>query len=229
MKPSKTILVVEDEGFLREAIAYDLTLQGYEVMEATNGRTALEAIATQRPDLVVSDIRMPEMSGIELLKELRRRDPFLPVVIFLTGYADLSREEALALGADAVFTKPFDRRELFKTIERMLVAPEIRWSQILKEPEPKHSVRGTIRPEQLGRCGFYLQTSDPALLSGELVNFEVWIEGVLIRGVGEVCWTRTDGLQAIEFIHMEPDSLKWISKRIRESAPSAAIPLPKAA
>ncbi len=229
MKPSKTILVVEDEGFLREAIAYDLTLQGYEVLEATNGRTALEIIDRQLPDLVVSDIRMPEMSGIELLKELRRRDPFLPVVIFLTGYADLSREEALALGADAVFTKPFDRRELFKTIERMLVAPEIRWSQPLAETKPMHSVRGTIQAEQLGRCGFHLQTFEPAQPSGELVNFEVWIEKTLIRGVGVVRWTRTDGLQAIEFIYLEPDSLKWISKKIRESAPSAAIPLPRAA
>ena len=229
MKPSKTILVVEDEGFLREAIAYDLNLQGYQVMEATNGRTALESIDRQRPDLVVSDIRMPEMSGIELLKELRKRDPFLPVVIFLTGYADLSREEALALGADAVFTKPFDRRELFKTIERMLVAPEVRWSQALSEPKPDQFVRGTIQTEQLGRCGFYLQTPDPAQLTGELVNFEVWFERVLIRGVGAVRWTRTDGLQAIEFIYLEPESLKWISKRIRESAPTAAIPLPTAA
>lgn len=226
MNHASTILVAEDEGFLREAIAFDLTLQGFKVLEASNGRIALEMIRQEHPRLVISDIRMPEMSGIELLRQLRLHDPFLPVVVFLTGYADLSREEAYALGADAVFSKPFDRKELFEAIQRLMQAPAVRWALHSHTPDLP-LLQGRVGIPRLGRGGFLIEASQNKSLPGQRVRLEIQVDGMEIRGEGEIKWNQQGGRQGVEILSLEPASLEWMLGQIQELRPRAYIPMPE--
>lgn len=120
----KRILVVDDEKDLREVIAYDLEKQGFEVLMASNGKEAFEIVTQNEIHLVITDIRMPEEDGIQLLKKIRSLDPSKPVVMLISGFSDVPIEEAYHLGAAAVFAKPFDRKEFFDAIRWALTWPE---------------------------------------------------------------------------------------------------------
>jgi DNA-binding NtrC family response regulator len=115
-----TLLVVDDEDALREAIAFDFKRKGFAVHSVDNGRKALEIVKRTPIDLIISDIRMADGDGLELLHEVRQRDPEVPVVVFVTGFADTTEEECLRKGAWKVFAKPFDRKALFGAVVEAL-------------------------------------------------------------------------------------------------------------
>ncbi|MBZ0299547.1 MAG: response regulator, partial [Anaerolineae bacterium] len=103
------ILVVEDEAPLRESIVDTLSFEGYEVVQAEDGRKGLTCAQVEQPDLVVCDIAMPELNGYELLLKLRE-DPETATLpfIFLTARADRPfMRHGMELGADDYLTKPF--------------------------------------------------------------------------------------------------------------------------
>jgi signal transduction histidine kinase/CheY-like chemotaxis protein len=104
------ILVVEDDADVRRVIVECLGLIGYSVTEAANGAQGLEAMASTRPDLLVVDYAMPDMTGAEVISRARERWADLPVIL-ATGYADMAAVERLA-GKPAILRKPFDIRTL---------------------------------------------------------------------------------------------------------------------
>jgi CheY-like chemotaxis protein len=102
------ILVVDDEAALVRMLARALRRHGFEVDTATSGATALDLVVARVPDAIISDVRMSSVDGPTLLKELRARGVFVPVV-FLTGYASHhSEDELTTLGASAVLGKPVE-------------------------------------------------------------------------------------------------------------------------
>lgn len=120
MKPIHRILIVDDEDNVRRMLSTAFALQGYETHCANNGRTAIQLFADISPDLVLMDIRMPEMDGINALKEIRRRDNRTPVIL-MTAYAEVETAvEALRCGAFDYVIKPFDLDELNLIIQRAL-------------------------------------------------------------------------------------------------------------
>ena len=82
----KKVLVVDDDEVIRDLIISFLSFSGYEVSGAKNGKEGLDMVVEQPPDLIISDIHMPQMNGFQLLKEVKEINPKLPV-IFITGYA----------------------------------------------------------------------------------------------------------------------------------------------
>ena len=116
------ILVVEDETPIREMIAFNLTRAGFEVDEAEDSMSARNQIADSRPDLVLVDWMLPDSSGLELTRSLRRNDANkeLPIIM-LTARAE-ERDKVLGLdgGADDYITKPFSPRELLARINALL-------------------------------------------------------------------------------------------------------------
>ena len=107
MSPSsKTALIVDDEESVRHLLSQQLKRLGYDSKEAPNGQKALEQLARQRFDLVMLDMRMPKVSGLEVLRQLRRSDPDTCVVM-LSAVVDAEiTASALNLGADDYVTKP---------------------------------------------------------------------------------------------------------------------------
>jgi len=114
------ILIVEDEQHSREVLAQALELMGYRTSMADNGISALKCCEEAPPDLVLSDIHMPEMNGLELLKELRRRNNKAPVIL-ITGFdPEEARNTAQNDQVAALILKPFRLQLLKKTIDEVL-------------------------------------------------------------------------------------------------------------
>jgi len=120
--PAKEVLIVEDERPIREMIAFGLKRAGFQVREAEDCRSARAALADRRPDLVLVDWMLPDMSGLELARSLKRdRDMRELPIIMLTARAEESDKVAgLDGGADDYLTKPFSPRELVARINAVL-------------------------------------------------------------------------------------------------------------
>ena len=121
------ILVVDDNADMREYLIGMLS-QNYNVLAATNGREAMNVIQAQRPDLVISDIMMPEMNGFELLNELRRKENTsrLPVIFLSARAGNEATIEGLEAGADDYLVKPFSSKELLARVKTQLSMVKLR-------------------------------------------------------------------------------------------------------
>lgn len=117
---SLTILVIDDEPPIRKLLRMGLTTQGYAVVEASNGRTALAALGAGTVDLALLDLGLPDMRGHDLLRTIRERRPDLPVVVLSSRDDETGKVEALDLGADDYVTKPFGMGELLARIRTAL-------------------------------------------------------------------------------------------------------------
>jgi two-component system, OmpR family, phosphate regulon response regulator PhoB len=116
------ILVVEDERDIAALVAYHLTKEGYRVRTAEGGQEALEAVAADKPDLMLLDLMLPGFSGYEVLQEVRRRPDLadVPIVVLTARRDEADRVMGLELGADDYVTKPFSPRELVLRVQAVL-------------------------------------------------------------------------------------------------------------
>lgn len=148
MSKNTKILVADDDPQMQLAIKATLTRAGYEVTMASNGRQALDLSESDQFELIITDQRMPELGGQELLKELQTRNSRVPVIM-ITAFGTINQAvEAMQLGAADFITKPFSGEELERVIERVL-SPE---SRELRS-RPKRGSRG--RP---------IVTNDPLMI-----------------------------------------------------------------
>jgi DNA-binding response OmpR family regulator len=108
---ARTVLVVEDEETLRTELAYQLEQEGYRVVQAADGAAGLDRFRADPPDLVLLDLMLPELSGIELTRILRRESD-VPIVMLTARTSEVDKVLGLELGADDYVTKPFSLREL---------------------------------------------------------------------------------------------------------------------
>jgi DNA-binding response OmpR family regulator len=115
---ARTILVVEDETTLRETLAEALEAEGFRVVAAADGREALTVFRSERPDLVLLDLMLPELSGIEVCRIIRAESG-VPIVMLTAKDSELDKVVGLELGADDYVTKPFSVRELSARIRAL--------------------------------------------------------------------------------------------------------------
>jgi DNA-binding response OmpR family regulator len=113
------ILIVEDEISLQETLAYNLKKQGYEVVIAGDGPSALEMVRSSKPDLILLDIMLPGMDGFEVCRKLRS-EVSTPVLMLTARDDEIDRVVGLEVGADDYLTKPFSMRELIARVKAML-------------------------------------------------------------------------------------------------------------
>jgi DNA-binding NtrC family response regulator len=122
VSPKGSILVIDDEADIRESLEFLLTGEGYRVDLATRAMEGLAKLAQQSYDLVLLDLMMPDLSGIETLGEIRKKDTTTPVFL-LTAYGSIEvAVQALKAGANDYFSKPWDNDKLLIEIERMIAA-----------------------------------------------------------------------------------------------------------
>lgn len=121
----KRVLVIDDEEGMRVTLAASLELEGYEVVEARDGIHALELVRQQAFTLVISDIRMPGLNGVETFRELKRIQPELTVVLMTAFALEKLIEEAIAEGVYTVIHKPFSMDHLARIVARAVDSPAV--------------------------------------------------------------------------------------------------------
>ena len=166
------ILVVDDEPEIRSLLAAVLQSKGYEVVTAADGEAALQQVPRERPAVILMDLTMPRMGGLDALPEIKRLDPGVPVII-CTAHADLATAvRAMKLGAYDYLTKPFDVELLALTLERALERNQLR-SRI---DELKRQGPGSSLAERMGGSSAIAQVIQQVSQVAES-NFTVLVQG----------------------------------------------------
>ncbi|MGV3622921.1 MAG: response regulator [Archangium sp.] len=125
MNLQRKVLVVDDEAGLRTTLAANLELEGLEVCEASTAEAALEQLRTQHFDLIVSDIRMPGMTGVDLFRRVRDEQPGVPMLLMTAFAQEELVDGAMGDGVFAILDKPFDVQHALDVIWRALEAPAV--------------------------------------------------------------------------------------------------------
>ncbi|MDQ7793549.1 MAG: response regulator transcription factor [bacterium] len=156
------ILVVDDQEAIVRLVTYNLEQAGYRTISAADGEEALAMVRSHRPDLVILDLMLPVVDGLEVCRRLRRQGNALPIIMLTAKGAEVDRVVGLELGADDYLAKPFSPRELVARIGAVLrravhVAPpvEVSCGAIVLNPE---TYRATVdgKPVDLTRREFEL-------------------------------------------------------------------------
>ena len=121
-----TILVIDDEPPIRKLLRMGLATQGYDIAEATNGRTAIEALSRVTPDLVILDLGLPDTAGGDLLRRIRADHETASILVLSSRDDERTKVDALDSGADDYMTKPFGMNELLARIRAGVAAPSAR-------------------------------------------------------------------------------------------------------
>ncbi|ADP33399.1 response regulator transcription factor [Bacillus atrophaeus] len=122
---SKKILVVDDEESIVTLLQYNLERSGYEVVTASDGEEALKQAETEKPDLIVLDLMLPKLDGIEVCKQLRQQKLMFPILMLTAKDEEFDKVLGLELGADDYMTKPFSPREVNARVKAILRRSEI--------------------------------------------------------------------------------------------------------
>lgn len=133
--PSYKILVVDDEEAVRKLVSVLLSKRGHHCSEASDGVDALDKVAMNKFDAIITDIVMPRMDGITLTVELLKQTPALPVMVMSAYYNELSPVTAVAAGAREFITKPFSFTELNLRFQKMMSDYEISLEIMAKQKE----------------------------------------------------------------------------------------------
>ncbi len=119
MEGMPTVLVVEDETLLRETLEYNLARQGYRVLTAADGLTALQVARSARPDAILLDVMLPGMDGLDVCRTLRG-ETSVPILMLTARSEEADKVVGLEMGADDYVTKPFSMRELIARVKALL-------------------------------------------------------------------------------------------------------------
>ena len=188
---SQTILVVDDEPEIVRLVRSYLEQDGYRVVTAYNGEEALYAARHEKPDLVVLDILMPKMDGLEFTRRVRREQD-VPIIMLTARAEETDRIVGLEMGADDYVTKPFSPRELVARVRAVL-----RRAQPSDEREPAPVLRAG--PIKLDRTTHTVTVADEPV---DLTPTEFDVMEVLLRQPGRV-YSRTEILEAVQGVAFE--------------------------
>jgi len=120
---AKTIMIVDDSASLRQVVSISLRSAGYDVLEGADGADALKKLTGQKVHLIISDVNMPNMDGISLVKEIKKLPAykFTPIVMLTTESADTKKSEGQAAGAKAWMLKPFNPPQLLAVVQKLVL------------------------------------------------------------------------------------------------------------
>ena len=131
------ILIIEDEPTVRAGLEDNLLLEGYQIISSDNGASGLDLFKVEQPDLVILDVMMPELDGLEVCRQIRALKSTVPIIMLTAKAGEVDKVVGLELGADDYLTKPFAMRELFARIKAVL-----RRAQSVAPPKENNGTHG---------------------------------------------------------------------------------------
>jgi DNA-binding response OmpR family regulator len=177
------VLVVEDDEDIAQVLQRSLRMEGYDVRVAGDGLAALDDVHAFLPDLVILDLGLPKLDGIDVARELRSGDDDVPILILTARDALEARVEGLDVGADDYLVKPFERQELLARLRALLRRRPPRGSAPLRVSDlmlnsDTHEVRRGDRTVELTQREFelleYLMRNERIVISRQRLLDEVW-------------------------------------------------------
>jgi len=179
----QTILFIDDDEGLQDTIAVMLEQEGYRVLAALDGKTGYEKALTLKPDLLIVDLRLPAMSGVDICKQLRSAQIQVPIIVLSAIGEEVDKVLLLEIGADDYVTKPFGRRELLARIRALLrrASPDmhavLRFSGVEVDLDRRVVLRGAhevkLTPNEYNLLVYFLQNPDKPLTRDMILN-SVW-------------------------------------------------------
>ncbi|TWD97453.1 DNA-binding response OmpR family regulator [Neobacillus bataviensis] len=189
MQQQQQILVVEDEPQIAKILKIELEYEGYEVVVAYDGKEGLQAAFTRKPDLILLDVMLPEMNGIEVLRRIRKENNLVPIILLTARNLTMDKVTGLDQGANDYITKPFEMEELLARVRSCLRQNTI----ALKASQPEESIlafqdltvnretrevtRGdasiTLTPKEFDLL-VYLLINKNKIVTRENILFHVW-------------------------------------------------------
>ncbi|HKY31024.1 MAG TPA: response regulator transcription factor [Candidatus Polarisedimenticolia bacterium] len=179
------ILIVDDQEELLNGLAVNFRREGYDVLTSTRGETALSLAAREAPDLIVLDVMLPGMSGLDVCRELRRTGVEAPIIMLTARGEEIDRVVGLEIGADDYLTKPFSLRELLARVR----------ARLRRRPAARSSVPERYRFGDV-EIDFEKLRAERQGRALELSSKEFDLLGLLIRRRGEVL-TRDEILRQV--------------------------------
>ena len=175
----KKILVVDDEKPISDIIKFNLEKEGYEIVTAFDGEEALEKVEEESPDLIVLDVMLPKIDGLEVVREVRKKHS-MPIIMVTAKETEIDKVLGLELGADDYVTKPFSNRELVARVKANLRRQSSTQSAEQEEIETHDLQIGAlvIHPD-----AYYVTKRDQ---TSELTHREFELLHYLARHVGQV-------------------------------------------
>jgi CheY-like chemotaxis protein len=231
------ILIADDEPDMREIFAAWFRQLGCIVTEAADGQEALDAVSRDRFDAIVTDVRMPRLDGVQLVRQLHRTGHYTPIVIFVSGFADLTLVDAFDLGVEAVMSKPCEKKDLIGAVQRSLLRRDLIFDPLtaLPPPAPGNCIRESFSSSAsasqvaFGRGGFSIDLSQQ-LFPDSTIGFSIsFAHGALthLAGSGVLRWYEavSGGSRAgIEILHLDAESLVQYASYLKAFAPVSFIP-----
>ena len=214
-----SVLLVDDEPDLLEIMAEWFRREGATVFVAENGAEALSLLQTNHVDAVVSDIRMPVMDGIALLRSIKSTHTYKPSVMFITGFTDIAPREAYDMGVEALMFKPVERTQLILAVARILTARDELWrSPPTHQPKAVlvatfESLAAALRQRHLafGRGGFCIYSTQQLAEDPVDLFLDFQADHRKVTGQGIVRWTDLAEAQlGVEITHLDDASHPWI-------------------
>lgn len=157
---AKRILIIDDEPMIVESVGYNLKQEGYEVLAAYDGETGLQSALTEDIDLILLDLMLPGLSGLEICRQVRRQSG-VPIIMLTAKEGEIDRVLGLELGADDYVTKPFSMRELIARVK-----------SVLKRTSPAAAVNGkTDQPKAINTGDLVINLlGHEVSVNGQVVN-----------------------------------------------------------
>jgi CheY-like chemotaxis protein len=214
-----TILVVDDEPDWRTIIGDWFRRQGSHVLVAENGTEALTIIKAKDVDVVVSDIRMPVMDGITLLRNIKASESYKPSVMFISGFSDIGAGEAYDLGVEAMMSKPVERKDLISAVKRVLAGRDELW-QVAPGQKPAATLNATFDSLEtalhlgllaFGRGGFRIHSTHNLREGPVNVLLDFQADARRVTGRGIVRWTASAEAEiGVEITYIDDSNRAWV-------------------
>jgi len=228
------IMVVDDELELLEIFSAWLGRSGCRVYTAPNGAEAMKVLRARKVDVLLSDIRMPIMDGVTLVRNLNLMEIPPPRTLFVTGYGNFSRREIFGLGVEALLEKPVSRPALIEALNLCLLDSEEKWLTPSTEPRLQSATLTMESLEKatdehsfaLGRGGCSVACKLP-LKEGMSIDLSIrfdW-EGLSLEAQGTVVWIDAEQCKAgVVFNYLQPKCRQWVLARIKTKNPRSFVP-----